>query len=119
MVLGKTHLKMTDSIFCKKCGQSKPSNEFYANKKHTCKACVYTPKSTLSINVWLEDSSSPITFIGITSYALEDLFLKIEDSTDITYIKLSKILKFNIKKSNSKEKVERKNIIFKSTPVIL
>lgn len=110
---------MTDLILCKKCGQSKPNNEFYANKKYTCKSCVYTPKSTLSISVWLEDSSSPIKFIGITSYTLENVFLKIEDSTDITYIKISKIVKFNVKKSKSKEKIESNNIIFKSTPVIL
>lgn len=111
-------VKMSEELRCKKCGQLKPETEFYINKKGTCKSCTYTPKATLSITVWVEDSSSPTQFTGIISYELGE-FLKIEDAYDITYIRASKISKIKINKNNGKAKVSAKPLIFKSEPILL
>lgn len=109
---------MSDDLRCKKCGQNKPRTEFYSNKKGTCKSCVYIPKSTLSISVWIEESTSPAQFTGIISYELGE-FLKIEDASDITYIRSSKITKIRIKKNTIKDKPNTNGIVFKSEPTLL
>lgn len=110
---------MSNDIQCKKCGQLKPSTEFYTGKKYKCKSCTYTPKSTFNISVWVEDSPSPTQYTGIVSYDFGELFLRLEDDSDITYIKVSKISKIRIKKNILKDKSENKALIFKSEPTIL
>ena len=109
---------MNKDVKCKKCGQNKGSDEFYKGSSRICKSCRYTPKHCVNITVWIQGNSSSLDFTKVTSYTFETLFLKIEDSQDIHYIKVDSIYRIKIRKQVA-GKVVSQGIKFTSEPTLM
>lgn len=109
---------MNNGVKCKKCGQTKTNNEFYKGSSGICKSCRYTPKYCVNITIWIQGNSSSLDFTKVTSYTFEDLFLKIEDSQDIHYIKLDSIYRIKIRKQVA-DKARSQGIKFTSEPTMI